>query len=37
MGIEDQLVRWVQPAPVEPPRGEPLPAELLMREPRAIS
>lgn len=37
MGIEDQLVRWVQPVPVERLPSEPLPTELLMPEPRQIS
>ena len=41
MGVEDQLVRWVQPIPVERPQSEPiptdLPTQLLMQEPRAIS
>ena len=37
MGIEDQLVRWVQPVPLERPQSDPLPTELLMPEPRQIS
>jgi len=41
MGVEDQLVRWVQAVPVERPQSEPIPTELptqlLMPEPRAIS
>jgi hypothetical protein len=36
MGIEDQLVRWVQPVP-ERPQSELLPTELLLQEPRPIS
>jgi hypothetical protein len=41
MGVEDQLVRWVQPVPVERPQSESisteLPTQLLMQEPRAVS
>ena len=41
MGVEDQLVRWVQTVPAETPRSEPIPAELpahlLMQESRAVS
>jgi methylglyoxal synthase len=37
MGIEDQLVRWVQPVPAEPHSAGALPTELLMQEPRQIS
>jgi hypothetical protein len=36
MGIEYQLVRWVQPVP-ERPQSELLPTELLLQEPRPIS
>jgi methylglyoxal synthase len=40
MGVEDQLVRWVQTAPTEIARSEPLPrevpTELLAQEPRAV-
>ena len=37
MGIEDQLVRWVPPVPVERPKSEPLPTELLLQAPQQIS
>ncbi len=37
MGIEDQLVRWVQPVPAELSPSEILPTELLMQAPRRIS
>jgi hypothetical protein len=37
MGIEDQLVRWVPPIPVERPQSEPLPTELLLQAPQQIS
>lgn len=37
MGIEDQLVRWVQPVPAETPPVESLATELLLREPRKVS
>ena len=37
MGIEDQLVRWVQPVPPEKTISEPLPTELFLKEPRPIS
>lgn len=33
----DQLVRWVQPVPLERTQTDPLPTELLMPEPRQIS
>jgi hypothetical protein len=32
MGVEDQLIRWVQPAPVEKTAIEPLPTELSFGE-----
>jgi methylglyoxal synthase len=37
MGIEDQLVRWVPPVPIERPQSEPLPTDLLLQAPRQIS
>jgi methylglyoxal synthase len=37
MGIEDQLVRWVQPVAAERPQSELLPTELLLQESRPIS
>ncbi|MEA2706723.1 MAG: methylglyoxal synthase, partial [Gemmatimonadaceae bacterium] len=41
MGVDDQLVRWVQTAPPEKARSEQIPIELptqlLMQEPRALS
>jgi methylglyoxal synthase len=40
MGVEDQLVRWVQTAPPEPqnrPIPTELPTQLLLQEPRALS
>ena len=37
MGIEDQLVRWVQPVPPEKTMSEPLSTELFLKEPRPIS
>ena len=41
MGVEDQLVRWVQTVPAEKPQNQSisteLPTQLLMQEPRAIS
>ena len=37
MGIEDQLVRWVPPVPIERSLSEPLPTDLLLQAPRQIS
>ncbi len=37
MGIEDQLVRWVPPVPIERPQSEALPTDLLLQAPRQIS
>jgi methylglyoxal synthase len=41
MGVEDQLVRWVQTVPAEIPQSQSisteLPTQLLMHEPRAVS
>lgn len=37
MGIEDQLVRWVQPVPAERHQNGILPTELLLEQPRPLS
>jgi hypothetical protein len=37
MGLEDQLVRWVPPVPIERSQSEPLPTDLLLQAPRQIS
>jgi hypothetical protein len=37
MGIEDQLVRYVQPVPADPHSAGALPTELLMQQPRQAS
>ena len=37
MGIEDQLVRWVPPIPLEPSSRATLPTELLLSDQRPVS